>query len=210
MSDVEAHLRATLGPAPASLPPDAERPLVDLELPLGLDRLVTRKRLSGFTRAAVLVPLLQRDDGLHVLFTRRADHLRAHRGQISFPGGRYEVADEYLQNTALRETREEIGMPPEAAEIIGCLDDYPTLTRYLVTPVVAVIRNPPNLIPDANEVAEIFEIPLAHLMQPEHFRRKLFTRDGLRVPFFQIEYDRHTVWGATAGMLWNMHCKLVK
>ncbi|MHA7833244.1 MAG: CoA pyrophosphatase [Algiphilus sp.] len=205
---VEQALRGALGPAPQLLEPGAERPLVDLELPLGLDRLVTRKRLAGFTHAAVMVPILRRAQGLQVLFTRRADHLRAHRGQVSFPGGRYEPDDGQLVNTALRETEEEIGLSREHVEVIGCLDDYPTITRYLVTPVVALIDTPPDLYADHGEVAEIFEIPLAHLLQRSSYQRRFFTREGLRVPFFQIEYDGYVVWGATAGMLWNMYNKM--
>ncbi|MEQ9736587.1 MAG: CoA pyrophosphatase [Algiphilus sp.] len=205
---MEQALRGALGPAPRILEPGAERPLVDLELPLGLDRLVTRKRLEGFTRAAVMVPILRRAQGHQVLFTRRADHLRAHRGQVSFPGGRYEAADQQLVNTALRETEEEIGLSRAHVEVIGCLDDYPTITRYLVTPVVAIIDTPPDLYADDGEVAEIFEIPLAHLLQRDSYQRRFFKREGLRVPFFQIEYGGHVVWGATAGMLWNMYNKL--
>jgi len=205
---MEQALRGALGPAPEVLEPQAERPLVDLELPLGLNRLVTRKRLEGFTRAAVMVPILRRESGLQVLFTRRADHLRAHRGQVSFPGGRFEASDLQLVNTALRETEEEIALARDHVEVIGCLDDYPTITRYLVTPVVAIIDTPPDLYADKGEVAEIFEIPLAHLLQRKSYRRRFFTRDGVRVPFFQIEYDGYVVWGATAGMLWNMYNKL--
>lgn len=205
---MEHALRGALGPAPQVLEPGAERPLVDLELPLGLNRLVTRKRLEGFTRAAVMVPILRRESGLHVLFTRRADHLRAHRGQVSFPGGRFEAADQQLVNTALRETEEEIGLSRAHVEVIGCLDDYPTITRYLVTPVVAIIDAPPDFYADKGEVAEIFEIPLAHLLKRQSYRRRFFTKEGVRVPFFQIEYAGYVVWGATAGMLWNMYNKL--
>lgn len=204
----ELSIRGALGPAPEALPPDAVRPLCDLELPMGLGRLVQPKRLSGFKRAAVLVPLLRREEGLTVLFTRRADHLRAHRGQISFPGGRFEPHDDQLINTALRETEEEIALPRNRVEIIGHLDDYPTLTRYLITPVVGVVSEPPEFRADENEVAEIFEIPLQHLLQPASFRRRFITREGLRVPFFEIAYGDRVVWGATAGMLWNMCNKL--
>lgn len=203
-----AAIRGALGPAPEVLPPDAVRPLCELELPLGLDRLVAPERLSGFKRAAVLVPLLQRESGLTVLFTRRADHLRAHRGQVSFPGGRFEPQDDQLIITALRETEEEIALSRDRVEIIGHLDDYPTLTRYLITPVVGLVSDPPELRADENEVAEIFEIPLSHLLLPESFRRRIVTRDGLRVPFFEVAYEDRIVWGATAGMLWNMRNKL--
>ncbi|MCK5770805.1 CoA pyrophosphatase [Algiphilus sp.] len=205
---VEESLRGALGPAPLALPPDGDRPLVDLELPLGLGRLVTRKRLAGFKRAAVLVPLLRRDDGFRVLLTRRADHLRAHRGQVSFPGGRFEPDDGHLITTALRETEEEIALPRDRIEVIGSLDDYPTLTRYLITPVVGVVADPPELRADRNEVADIFEIPLDHLLDPASFRRRIGEKDGMRVPFYEIDYGAHRVWGATAGMLWNMHNKL--
>lgn len=200
----EAALRAALGPAPRALPPDAERPLCELELPFGLNRLVTPQRLAGFKRAAVLVPLMQRGDEMRVLFTRRADHLRAHSGQISFPGGRFEPQDGHLITTALRETEEEIALPRHHVEVIGHLEDYPTLTRYLITPVVGLVRDPPEFCPDGNEVAEVFEIPLPHLLRPEAFQRRIITREGLRVPFYEIAYEDRVVWGATAGMLWNL------
>lgn len=201
-------IRGALGPAPETLPPDVARPLCDLELPLGLDRLVSAKRLAGLKRAAVLVALLEREQGLSVLFTRRADHLRAHRGQISFPGGRFEPQDDQLINTALRETEEEIALPRDRVEVIGHLDDYPTITGYLITPVVGVVNEPPALHADENEVAEIFEIPLQYILEPGSFRRRFMTRKGLRVPFFELTYGDNVVWGATAGMLWNLHNKL--
>jgi len=207
-ADRIAALRRAVGPPPEALPPDAERPMVDLELPLGLNRLVSRQRVADFRRAAVLVPVMQRGGGLHVLLTRRADHLRAHRGQISFPGGGFEAADGQLTVTALREAEEEIGLPREHAEILGCLDDYPTVTRFLVTPVVALVHEPPPLLPDANEVAEIFEIPLAVFEKRSHFRRRTLIKRGLFVPYYEVRYDGRRVWGATAGMLWNLHNKL--
>lgn len=202
---LEHTLRAAVGPPPEVLPPHGDRPLVTLELPLALDRLVTRDRLRHFRRAAVLVPLLRREGELNVLLTKRADHLRAHGGQVSFPGGRFEEEDEHLFVTALREAHEEVGLPPASVEIIGTLDDYPTITKYLVTPVVGIVETPPEqLTADRGEVAEIFEIPLRHLLRAESFERRIFTREGMRLPFYQIRFDGRTVWGATAGMLWNL------
>ena len=118
--------------------------------------------------AAVLVPLVQRDEGLHVILTRRTDHLSDHAGQISFPGGRQEDHDNTLEETALRETEEEIGLARVHIELVGRLDDYYTVTGYQVTPVVGVITPPFDLAPDAHEVAEVFEVPLEFILEPRN------------------------------------------
>ena len=161
--------------------------------------------------AAVLVGLVQRDDGLHVLLTRRTEHLRDHAGQISFPGGRSEPEDPHAEATALREAQEEVGLPPACVEVLGRLPDYTTVTRYVVTPVVGLIHPPFDLRLDAFEVAEAFEVPLTFLMTPAHHRRHVFSYEGGQRQFLSMpwRHDAHDgeyfIWGATAAMLRNLY-----
>ncbi|NBU87757.1 MAG: CoA pyrophosphatase [Betaproteobacteria bacterium] len=159
--------------------------------------------------ASVLVPLVQRDDGLRVLLTRRTDHLHDHAGQISFPGGRRDPEDVDSVATALRETEEEIGLAREHIEILGQLPVYTTVTHYRVTPVVALVQPPFALTLDPFEVAEAFEVPLAFLMNPAHHRRHevqfdLMTRQFLSMPWHEGERE-YFIWGATAAMLRNLY-----
>jgi 8-oxo-dGTP pyrophosphatase MutT (NUDIX family) len=156
--------------------------------------------------AAVLVPLVMRPEGLTVLLTQRTDHLNNHAGQISFPGGRAEPYDVSPAATALREAAEEIGLAPEHVELLGVMPDYLTGSGYRVTPVVALLKPPFELIADPHEVAEIFEVPLAYLMNGEHHQRLSFggTDEFARRQFYAIPYQRFFIWGATAGMLRNL------
>lgn len=153
--------------------------------------------------AAVLVPLVQRDEGLHVILTRRTDHLSDHAGQISFPGGRQEDHDNTLEETALRETEEEIGLERVHIELVGRLDDYYTVTGYQVTPVVGLITPPFDLAPDAHEVAEVFEVPLEFILEPRNQKLQTVTFEGAKRRYFAIPYREYYIWGATAGMLVN-------
>lgn len=164
--------------------------------------------------AAVLVPLVQREHGLNVLLTRRADHLRDHAGQISFPGGRAEPWETDPAQTALREAQEEVGLPPESVEIIGRLPAYTTVTSYLVTPVVGLITPPLHLQIDPFEVAEAFEVPLRFLMTPAHHRRhrdqsERGARHFLSMPWHSVDAAgterEYFIWGATAAMLRNLY-----
>jgi 8-oxo-dGTP pyrophosphatase MutT (NUDIX family) len=164
--------------------------------------------------AAVLVPLVQRADGLQVLLTKRSEQLRDHAGQISFPGGRSEASDVDAADTALREAEEEIGLPRDRVDVIGQLPPYTTVTQYVVTPVVALVTPPFLLTLDGFEVAEAFEVPLSFLMTPAHHRRHLFTYEGgerqfLSMPWPAMATDgtsrEHFIWGATAAMLRNLY-----
>lgn len=161
--------------------------------------------------AAVLVGLVARDDGVHVLLTRRSEHLRDHAGQISFPGGRAEPADASPEATALREAAEEVGLAPERVEVLGRLPEYTTVTRYVVTPVVALVHPPLALKLDAFEVAEAFEVPLQFLMTPSHHRRHVFHYEGGQRQFLSMPWQRreqpqeYFIWGATAAMLRNLY-----
>jgi 8-oxo-dGTP pyrophosphatase MutT (NUDIX family) len=160
------------------------------------------------TPAAVLVPIVLRDEGQTVLLTQRTAHLRDHGGQISFPGGRVEADDLSPTHTALRETEEEIGLLGERIEIVGFLPEYRTGTGFRVTPVVALVHPPFELQPDPFEVAEIFEVPLDFLLDPaNHQRHSLHYRGALR-NYFAMPYGDYFIWGATAGMIRSLSERL--
>jgi 8-oxo-dGTP pyrophosphatase MutT (NUDIX family) len=204
MSELERRLRAALAGTSEASP----RPITPIELPLKLDQLIPPRVFKSLRPASVLVPVMRRAGGLRVLLTRRSESLRSHKGQISFPGGGREEADETAAAAAKREAFEEAGIPPAAVEVIGYLDDYPTITRYLVTPVVGMVEDLAEVKPCAREVAEIFEVPLEFVVAQESFERKFFTRDGINVPFFELNWGAYRIWGATAGMLWNLSQKM--
>lgn len=164
--------------------------------------------------ASVLMPLVARDDGLHVLLTRRTAHLRDHAGQISFPGGRAEPEDADPAATALREAQEEVGLVPAQVEVLGHLPTYTTVTSYVVTPVVGLVRPPLDLQPDPFEVDEAFEVPLSFLMNPAHHRRHEWEMEGIRRRFLSMPWQgpggEYFIWGATAAMLRNLYAFLVR
>jgi 8-oxo-dGTP pyrophosphatase MutT (NUDIX family) len=161
--------------------------------------------------AAVLVPLVRRPDGLTVLLTKRTDHLNDHAGQVSFPGGRTDPEDADAIATALREAHEEVGLEADEIEVIGVLPIYTTVTAYEVTPVVALIDPPRALVLDPFEVAEVFEVPLAFLMDPANHHRHAVELQGLSRRFLSMPWgadangEPYFVWGATAAMLRNLY-----
>lgn len=160
---------------------------------------------AGTTAAAVLIPVIAHADGLTVLFTQRTHHLKSHSGQVSFPGGRAEPGDASAEFTALREAQEEIGLAPERVEILGRLPEYHTRTGFRVTPVIGLVEPPLALAPDPREVASVFEVPLAYLLDPANRERRTREYQGASVGFYVFEYEGHVIWGATAGMLVNLH-----
>lgn len=153
------------------------------------------------TPAAVLVPLIDRADGLSVLLTRRTDHLHDHPGQIAFPGGRCEQGDPSPVHTALRETEEEIGLARIHVDVLGTLPRYLTGTGFAVTPVVALVSAPFELRLDAFEVAEAFEVPLDFLLDPLNHRRHRLEVRGKWREFWAMPFGDYYIWGATAGMM---------
>jgi len=155
--------------------------------------------------AAVLIGLVERDHGLTVLLTRRTAHLQHHPGQVSFPGGHIERHDPNAVAAALRETEEEIGLPATHIKVIGRLDTYVTRTGFEVTPVVAMIEPPFDLSPDPHEVAEVFEVPLAFLMDPINHQRHERELEGIKQFFYAMPYGDHFIWGATAGMIFDLY-----
>ena len=150
--------------------------------------------------AGVLILLIERDDALNVVLTQRTAHLHDHAGQISFPGGRYEENDANIVATALRESAEEIGTDSKLIEVVGSLPNYVTVTAYEITPVVAK-SSPQVFTCDPFEVADAFEVPLAHILDDANWRRDSFMREGQRREYWAVPYRERYIWGATAGML---------
>ena len=163
---------------------------------------------ASLKQAAVLAPIVERPEGLTVLFTRRTDHLANHPGQISFPGGRMEPHDASPEDAALRETEEEIGLDRRHVDIIGRLDTYITRTGFEITPVVGMVKPPFDLTPDPQEVAEVFEVPLAFLCDPGNRQRHSREVFGSTRHFYALPYGDRYIWGATAGMLVNLAIRL--
>jgi 8-oxo-dGTP pyrophosphatase MutT (NUDIX family) len=184
---------------------EAPRELLQLDLPPAAAAHYARMELRP---AAVLVPLL--DDGrqLEVLLTQRSDSLRVHAGQISLPGGSRDPTDRDAVETALREAEEEIGLARRHVEVIGLLDDYPTGTGFRVTPVVGLVSIDAELQADGVETTALLRVPLAHLLEPGNYRAATFVREGIVLPFLEVVWQEHRIWGATAGMLRNLCDKL--
>ena len=151
--------------------------------------------------AAVLVPMVAREGRVNLLFTQRTPHLTAHAGQISFPGGRVEAADAGREETALRETEEEIGLDRRHVKVLGTLPEYPLPSGFRITPVVGWIETPFDTRPDPFEVADIFEIPLEHFLDPARYQRHEYDFNGRHRHYLAIPYEGRYIWGATAGML---------
>ena len=159
---------------------------------------------GSFTPAAVLVPLLERSEGISVLLTLRTPHLHAHAGQIAFPGGRIDPDDEDAAGAALREAEEEVGIPPARVEVIGRLDTYWTRTGFKIVPVVGFVDPACALRPDPFEVAELFEVPLDFLADSANHQRHSREFQGQLRHFYAMPWGDRYIWGATAGMLVNL------
>jgi len=166
----------------------------------------SRLDTQGATRAAVFMPLVQREAGLHVLFTRRSAHLSHHAGQISFPGGCIEAQDADAVAAALRELYEETGIAPQFARVLGTQPSLLTATGFVVTPVVGVLCEGFQLHVNRNEVAEVFEVPLSVLTHPSSYQlHRADLPDSSHRLYFSIAWQSYFIWGATAALLRNFH-----
>jgi 8-oxo-dGTP pyrophosphatase MutT (NUDIX family) len=163
---------------------------------------------AGLRPAAVLFPIVERSTPA-ALFTRRTDDLPSHAGQICFPGGKYHADDETLIRTALRELEEEIGLTSDQVDVAGFLDSHVTAnTGFAILPVVGFVSPDYRLAIHPGEVAEVFEAPLAYILDPQNQARRSLERAGVRREFYAIDYQGHTIWGATAAMIVNLSERL--
>lgn len=157
---------------------------------------------SGFELSAVLMPFYEKEGKVHLLFTKRTDRVAHHKSQISFPGGAKDPRDRTLLQTALRESAEEIGLDVTAVEVLGALDDTPTVgSKYVITPYVAALNGPPLLTVNREEVQEVIELPFEALLDGRNPRDERLVVDGVPRQVMAYRYDGHVIWGATASML---------
>jgi 8-oxo-dGTP pyrophosphatase MutT (NUDIX family) len=155
----------------------------------------------SFTHAAVLIPLYEKERNCHILFTKRTQQVKHHKGQISFPGGVFDEGDDDLRKTALREAREEIGLNENDARVIGVLDDIVTVTQFIVTPFVGLIPYPYPFQLSEIEIEELIEVPLASLLDKSCFSERVIDEGDQKRLVYNYQYGRHAIWGATALML---------
>lgn len=156
-----------------------------------------RLRIPNFKPAAVVIPFFEIEREAHILFTKRSDTVEHHKGQVSFPGGARETQDSALEDTALREMHEEVGIPPEMVPIIGQLDDFPTISDFLVTPFVATMPYPYPVNLSTDEVAEILEVPLDLFLTDAHFSLEEREFGGRTYPVYYYDFQGTVIWGVT-------------
>lgn len=161
-------------------------------------------RTENLIEAAVLIPIVERNNGLKVILTKRSNNLKQHPGQVSFPGGKSEKTDKSLVATALRETKEEIGINNKNVEILGQLSKHVTITGFKITPFIGKIRTGFSTKIQISEVSEIFEVPLSYLSNPKNFRVESVKWKGKKRFFYSIPYGPYYIWGATARILKNL------
>ncbi len=170
--------------------------------------IIALKEGTRVTEAAVLVLLVNRGGGVRVLLTQRTSHLDDHAGQISFPGGRVEAGDASREDTALRETEEEIGIARGSVALLGRLPDYEIPSGFRITPVVGWVEPPFTLKPDPFEVAGVFEAPLEHFLDSANYQRREYHLRGRHRHYLAVPFEGRYIWGATAGILYCL-CRML-
>jgi 8-oxo-dGTP pyrophosphatase MutT (NUDIX family) len=155
--------------------------------------------------ASVLVPLVDRAPGVTVLLTQRTDDMPSHAGQIAFPGGRRQAGDADAVATALRETEEEVGLARQYVDVVGAVDLYRTGTGYEITPIIGIVTPGFTIRADPREVADVFEVPLEHFLDEVNHKIASRTWLGRERRYYAMPYGERYIWGATAGMLKNLH-----
>ncbi|MDB5812323.1 MAG: hypothetical protein JWN94_4445 [Betaproteobacteria bacterium] len=163
---------------------------------------------TAIRHAAVLVPLVPREDDVHVLLTQRTAHLNSHPGQISFPGGRVEGGDQDRIETALREAEEEIGLTRAQVMVLGSLPDYDIPSGFRISPVIGWVEPPFTLTLDPYEVESAFEVPLSFLLDAANHEYRRYAFNGRERAYLAMPYKGRYIWGATAGMLQRLSQQL--
>lgn len=151
--------------------------------------------------AGVLAAIVEGQSRLELLLTMRSSALKHHPGQIAFPGGKQDEGDADVIATAVREAQEEIGLPPDHVEILGTLPQHETVTSFHVTPVIGLIKKPFQIVPEQGEVAEVFSVPLEHVLNPDNFMVQSRTWFGQKRHYYVVPFGPYYIWGATARML---------
>jgi len=171
-----------------------------------INRLVNSPSLpaGSFRAAAVLIPIVHHEGRYAVVLTQRTEHLSSHPGQVSFPGGRTDEGDASSVHTALRESEEEIGLPPHTVTVLGALGQLLMPSGYCVTPIVGLIADDTPLTPSPGEVAHIFHVPLQLALNVSSFERVRVQVDEDEREFLEMHYDGYRIWGATAAILYHL------
>lgn len=154
--------------------------------------------------AGVLIPVLAQGEGARLFLTKRSSALKHHPGQIAFPGGKQEEGDEDITAAALREAHEEIGLRPENVEVLGLMPSHETVTGFHVTPVIALVKEPFDPLPEHGEVEEVFDVPLEHVLTPSNFSVQSRRWRGTRRKYYTVPFGPYYIWGATARILRSM------
>lgn len=212
MHDFSAHTfaniareRLTFDIVPAAQNVKNQAPRGDHLINPGLEPSVELMNKRGLTRAAVLIPVINRPQGATLLLTQRTDHLDSHPGQVAFPGGKIEKGDQSPLDTALRETHEEVGLAHTHVDPLGYLPPYQTTSGFRIVPVVSVVQPPFDIVPDENEVADVFEVPLSFLMNPDNHDKQSRVWENRRRYFFVMPYQEYYIWGVTAGIIRELY-----